>query len=168
MTSAEQPGASGDSSARSGQLQNDISRDLYREAVGVVTGMQDDVDPKYSMRKFLEDAISRYCTELEREYNQGQRWSQATTLKRGGFNPTARTAGEVEQLQSWIAPSIRGRCYGAVNGMKLRTPTYTLRDFLESAIDRHSSALKREHATARWIPLDRLRRGRRGSNIPME
>ncbi len=139
-------------------LQSEIAADLAHEVIGTVTGMQDDIDSTYSLRQLVEDAISAYGATLEDAYNRGEPWPAAIKLRRGGINPKARAAGDVEPLRSWIAPHIRGRCFGTVNAMKARHPTYTLRDFLETALSDHIADLKRQHGR-NWIPADRLRRG---------
>jgi hypothetical protein len=156
-------------SASDSLVHNTIDTAIYRDAVGVVTGMQDDVDSTYTMRRFVEDTITDYCGVLEQKYNDGKRWPPATRIARGGINPAARSAGEVTTLQSWVDSTIKARLYGTVNGMKMRTPTYTLRDFLEAALNRRIVYLKRQHPEHLWPPREYLRRGRRGSHdIPME
>ncbi|MFD6356692.1 hypothetical protein [Nocardia tengchongensis] len=152
-------------------LQSDISPDLYRDAVGVVIGMQDHIDSTYSTRRLLEEAFTAYCVELEDHYNDGRRWAPATQITRGGIDPTARAVGKsLKPLQSWIEIGVRDRCYGTVNGMKkAASPTFTLRDLVESALNRHIDHLRRTHNGFDWEPQDQPRRGRRGRpNIPME
>ncbi|WP_280186533.1 MULTISPECIES: hypothetical protein [Nocardia] len=166
MTAARQRATESPSEA---QLQSTIATPIYRDTVGVIIGMQDDVDSTYSMRRFLEDMIPAYCQILEEKYNGGRRWPTATRIVRGGINPVSRSAGEVTPLQSWVATAVRGRLYGTVNGMKKRIPTYTLRDFLETASNRHIAQLKQQHPEHRWPPREHLRRGRRATpDIPME
>lgn len=151
-------------------VQSPIATPIYQDAVGTVTGMQDDVDPTYSMRRFLEDIISSYCCVLEKRYNEGQAWPAAAKISRGGINPKGRAAGDTTTLQSWVSLAARSRLYGTVNGMKTSVPSYTLRDFLEAAVNRHISHLRLQYADGRlWPPRPHLRRGRRGAaEIPME
>lgn len=151
-------------------VQSPIATPIYQDAVGTVTGMQDDVDPTYSMRRFLEDAGLSYCPVLEERYNDGQMWPAAVKISRGGINPKNRVAGDTTSLQSWVSSEVRSRMYGTVNGMKTSVRSYTLRDFLEAAINRHISHLRLQYADGHlWPPRPHLRRGRRGAaEIPME
>ncbi|MGW5384030.1 hypothetical protein [Nocardia sp. NPDC003963] len=149
-------------------LQSDISPDLYRDVVGVVIGMQDNVENTYSTRQLLEEALVAYCSDLELHYNKGRPWTPSTQIERGGVDPTGRAVGKA--FQSWIDATIRNRSYGTVNGMKkVASPTFTLRDLTESALNRHIDHLRRIHKGDDWEPHDQLRRGRRGRpTIPME
>ncbi len=151
-------------------VQSPIATPIYHDAVGTVTGMQDDVDPAYSMRRFLEDTISFYSSVLEEQYNDGRAWPPASRIARGGVNPRGRAAGDTTALQSWVSSEARSRLYGTVNGMKASVPSYTLRDYLEAAVSRHVAHLRLTYADGRlWPPRPHLRRGRRGSaEIPME
>lgn len=151
-------------------VQSPIATPIYHDAVGTVTGMQDDVDPTYSMRRFLEETISSFCSVLEERYNHGQAWPGAAKISRGGVNPKGRAAGDTTALQSWVSSAARSRLYGTVNGMKISVSSYTLRDFLEAAINRHISHLRLQYADGHlWPPRPHLRRGRRGAaEIPME
>ncbi len=157
-------------SASDALVQSPIATAIYRDAVGTVTGMQDDVDPTYSMRRFLEDTISSYCSVLEDRYHNGQQWPAAAKIARSGVSLKGRAAGETTPVQSWVSSVARSRLYGTVNGMKAAVPSYTLRDFLEAAINRQISYLRRQYADGHlWPPRPHLRRGRRGAaDIPME
>lgn len=143
------------------QFQTWISTATYQQAVGVVTGLQDDVDSGYSMRRCLEEAIANQCRALEEAHRAGKPWPEATRLVRGGINPKTRAAGDVVLLQSWVGDSVRARCYGTVNGIKADIDrTYTLRTFVETALHDYTACMERKHNTT-WEPRLHLRRGRR-------
>ncbi|GGM82797.1 hypothetical protein GCM10012275_61610 [Longimycelium tulufanense] len=90
MTSAEAQGGSPGGATRSGRhqdgksmLQSWIDTASFQWAVNTVNGIKKDVDPRYSMRRFLEDAISKHALELEAEHHGGKPWPESGPLRRG-------------------------------------------------------------------------------------
>lgn len=63
-------------------LQAWVDRAADQRARATVEGMQE-IDPTYSLRRYLEDAIATHSTALEAQHHGGRQWRYSGRLRRG-------------------------------------------------------------------------------------
>lgn len=140
-----------------------IDRPVYARAVATVGGMQEDVDPRYSMRRFLEDALISWAESLEQAHHGGAPWPESGGMRRGGTGARSHESPDVVLLQAWIDHTVRARTIATINGMKRDVETATtLRSYAEDALTSWAESLERTHHSGQpWPENDGLRQGRR-------
>jgi hypothetical protein len=74
-------------------LQVWVDEHVRRLANGTVNGMKDEVDPDFTMRKFVERAVRAYALILAYQHRGGESWPEADSLdRRGRGDGRGRTA----------------------------------------------------------------------------
>lgn len=74
-------------------LQVWVDEDVRRLANGTVNGMKDEVDPNFTMRRFVESAVRMYSLILAYQHRGGEGWPEADSLdRRGRGDGRGRTA----------------------------------------------------------------------------
>jgi len=62
----------------------EVDAALAERVRDTVRGMQHEVNPHYTLRQFLEEAMRGHCQVLEHHYHQGQPWPHVDApLERG-------------------------------------------------------------------------------------
>lgn len=115
--------------------------------------------PKYSKRKFLEDAIAAECARIEQRFNGGKRYPHTGRLSRG--TPLFKDVeSETVSLQSWIQKDVLERAVNTVNGIKAHDRTFTMRELVEQAITMHAGQLAAKYNSGKpWLTASTISAG---------